>query len=564
MAAIVEELLKNNQEPLTITMDAPVIDALRLMVDHDFSQLPIVDETGKQLGIVTAEGILKSQHNFGASLEQLRVKHASDTAALASPADDVFDVFNQFEQNSAVLIVDNQNKLLGIITPWDTAAYLQRRAEDIMLVEDVEGMLKDHILAAYTNRETGELDENALNTSILRMVDRSEHNYRTIKDALKQYLGRNGLSHKPTREQIEESFGDAIFSASDEKSFDELTFYQFMELLLHKDIWDDYGQVFMLEPSHVRKLLDDVREVRNKLAHFRGELTEEERKKVRFCRDWLQRYPPQDFTEIVSASGTKVNQVATTQPESVDFVPVEEEIAPNESRYAKLAIHLQSLNVAKETFSFEQIEEILGGELPPSAWDHRSWWANDSVGHVQSKQWLDVDWRVASVNMTDHRVTFARIEEREKMYITFFSELLEDLRKTDFPVRDVNPTGTSWIYVHTLPEDRSRQHAYFAFAFARGKRFRVELYIDTDEKGVNHEVFDRLFDQKNAIESEFGHELSWQRLNDKRACRIALYRDGTITDPEEKLLELVDWGVSMMLKLKNALTPRVESVFSTL
>lgn len=548
MVATVEELLKNSQEPVTITMDSPVAEALQLIVDHDFSQLPIVDEAGKQLGIVTAEGILKSQRNFGASLDQLKVQHASATAALALPGDDVFDVFNQFEQNSAVLIVDNQNNLLGIITPWDTAAYLQRRAEDIMLVEDVEVMLKDHILAAYTN----DLNEDTLNKAISRMVDRSEDNYKTIESALKQYINRNQLSHKPEREKIEESFADAIFSAGDKKSFDDLTFYQFMELLLHKDIWDEYGKLFMLEAEHVRNLLNDVRKVRNKLAHFRGELTEKERKKVRFCRDWLQRFPPKDFIETEPDHSTK-------QSDLFELNPTVEEIAPNESRYAKLAIYLHSLKIAKETFSFEQIEEILEGELPPSAWDHRSWWANDSVGHVQSKQWLDADWRVASINMSEHRVTFARIEEREKMYIGFFSKLLEALRKTDFPLRDVNPTGTSWIHVNTLPRDRSGQYALFAFAFARGKRFRVELYIDALDQEKNHEIFDILANQKLKIETELGQELSWEKLEDKRACRIALYHDGSITDSENELNELSEWATTMMLRLEYTLSERTSA-----
>jgi CBS domain-containing protein len=36
--------------------------ALDLMIEHDFSQLPVLDETGRILGMVTRESILRAEH----------------------------------------------------------------------------------------------------------------------------------------------------------------------------------------------------------------------------------------------------------------------------------------------------------------------------------------------------------------------------------------------------------------------------------------------------------------------------------------------------------------------
>ena len=45
--------------------------------------------------------------------------------------------------------------------------------------------------------------------------------------------------------------------------------------------------------------------------------------------------------------------------------------------------------------------------------------------------------------------------------------------------------------------------------------------------------------------------LKWERLENRRASRIALYKDGQITD-EEKLPELRRWAVESIYKLYNA------------
>jgi hypothetical protein len=50
----------------------------------------------------------------------------------------------------------------------------------------------------------------------------------------------------------------------------------------------------------------------------------------------------------------------------------------------------------------------------------------------------------------------------------------------------------------------------------------VELYINRgkDSEKINKKIFNQLFHNKEAIESEFGEPLEWQMLQGKRACRI--------------------------------------------
>ena len=84
-----------------------------------------------------------------------------------------------------------------------------------------------------------------------------------------------------------------------------------------------------------------------------------------------------------------------------------------------------------------------------------------------------------------------------------------------------------------------------------GNRVRVDFYIDQGDEEKNKSLFDAIYQDKDLIESKFGEPLKWERLDDKRACRIAIYRDGSIEDDPAKLNEIRDWSIQKLLKLKD-------------
>jgi hypothetical protein len=75
----------------------------------------------------------------------------------------------------------------------------------------------------------------------------------------------------------------------------------------------------------------------------------------------------------------------------------------------------------------------------------------------------------------------------------------------------------------------------YGFSFAMKNQVRAEIYIDRGEAETNKSIFDRLHAEKDAIEAEFGEKLTWERLDDKQASRIAIYREGSIQDTSEAL-----------------------------
>lgn len=87
---------------------------------------------------------------------------------------------------------------------------------------------------------------------------------------------------------------------------------------------------------------------------------------------------------------------------------------------------------------------------------------------------------------------------------------------------------------------------------------RVELYIDTGNSEKNKSYFDTLLQHKEDIESRFGAPLEWQRLDEKRAARIAyLIREHGGLYDQENWNALQDAMIEAMERLENALKPHL-------
>lgn len=504
------------QEVVAISKDDSVRLALSLMNQYDFSQLPVIDEARLPLGMVTYESILKGLRNFNLRVDELKVSNVMIHAYYFHLEDTLSDLLERLKSANAVLILASDGAIAGIVTTYDATEYFRRYAEDLMLVEDIESMMKDLIRLAF------EVDEEK---------NDSDH----LQKAIRTYtFYKKG------------------------KAFNKLSFGDYMKILLIEEKWPLMQKIFdMPSPESVGSLLDAVRRTRNDLAHFQGEISSDQRDQLKFCAEWLGRCQS-EYEARIELERQKETLIVPKETGTVQE-PIAEEPIPSDSRYAPLGNYLQGQpgNIDHLPMTFSEIEEIIGGSLPPSAYNHRNWWDNTPEVHTQSSNWLEAGWRVGYRNISAKTITFVRIQEREKAYIDFFSSLLQQLREAGkVPVRDASPDGSSWIIVVQEP-----QITFFGFSFARGKRFRVELYLDTGEQNTTKQIFDRIYAHKDVIESQMG-SLSWERLNDKRASRIALYHAGEITDSEKKLESLKQWGVECMTKLYNTLAPFLQEITS--
>lgn len=158
---------------------------------------------------------------------------------------------------------------------------------------------------------------------------------------------------------------------------------------------------------------------------------------------------------------------------------------------------------------------------------------------------------------TVRNVQEAKISEKSLRYQRFFQELMDALRERGFTnARKAQPYKSSYGF--------SAGHAgrvKYNANFAQGRRARVEVYIDSTDKDWNDDLFDRLMERKESIESDLSESLEWERLDNRRASRISVAREGGIDD-EETLEEIKNWMIEKLLDFRRVFGPILDELAS--
>ncbi|MBN2257757.1 MAG: DUF4268 domain-containing protein, partial [Anaerolineaceae bacterium] len=211
-------------------------------------QLPIVDEQGYIKGLISEQSIVNTYFDLNGSLNllELKVDHCQQEALTISVKKDLFDAIKLLESSFAVVVEDN-NKPVGVVTNFDTAAYFRDLSEDLIVVEKIESELREYIRYAFPEK----------------MVENALH---------------NAFKNNP---RFQDSLG---------KSVDDLTLYEYMQVILTDENWSKFEGAF--EPKTMfRSYMENVRKIRNQLAHFRGKLDQNQKKTLMAVKTWIDNRP---------------------------------------------------------------------------------------------------------------------------------------------------------------------------------------------------------------------------------------------------------------------------------
>jgi CBS domain-containing protein len=365
----VEHLLANQGNVIVIRKTDTITMALDLMIEYDFSQLPVVDENGQLQGMVTYESIMRAARSFDTKLDDLSVTDALVSVPCHYREDDMFDLLDELKITNAVVIVEPEKYVVGIVTSYDASRFLRNRTEDLMHVEDIEFIIKELIRGIYPGEQ------------------------------------KKPGSRKP-------------------KPFEELNLGDYINLLMSKNIWKFCAPILNVEKESIYELLVRVRQTRNDLAHFRSEISSRSREELRYCANWLrsryQEYEKEQAGGFINAlleqrEQEGITHVAPAEPvaygvDGENARKIQEGRVTRRSRYAALANWLAMQDTEQVLLTFGQIEEMIDSPLPNSALQLRAWWANDRVGHAHSALWLDAGWKVIYVDLGEGQVIFARIK----------------------------------------------------------------------------------------------------------------------------------------------------------
>ena len=145
------------------------------------------------------------------------------------------------------------------------------------------------------------------------------------------------------------------------------------------------------------------------------------------------------------------------------------------------------------------------------------------------------------------------ISAKGEAYRNYFQSLIDELReKYQFTNAKIGQPQNWYAFssgVSNIP---------FSTSFAQGGKARTEVYIDVGNVEKNKALFDWLYERRDEIHSKLGKELVWERIDDKRLSRIAVYRDSSIEYNKEELIKIKAWHIENLLSFKQILSPLIK------
>lgn len=165
------------------------------------------------------------------------------------------------------------------------------------------------------------------------------------------------------------------------------------------------------------------------------------------------------------------------------------------------------------------------------------------------------DWQKQSFSSVRQGGGTGNTSERGERYRQFFQSLIDIMREQHQFTNARKGVAQSWYDFGSGFSGIS-----YAAAFTQGRTATVNVSIDRGDGEVNREIFDRLVERKEAIESSLGEPLVWETVENRRACRIPIRRPGSIDDDPDTLESIQQWMVEHLLNFKRVFGPHLEEL----
>lgn len=136
----------------------------------------------------------------------------------------------------------------------------------------------------------------------------------------------------------------------------------------------------------------------------------------------------------------------------------------------------------------------------------------------------------------------------------FWTQLLAEAKKSTQIHANISPGANHWISASAGKRGLSYNYVILKHEAS------VELYIDGGKQAdqENKAIFDRLEESKSTIDSEFGGSIEWQRLPEKRACRIKAIACKHGLADQDKWPEIHKAMVDTIIRFEKAIKPYIQ------
>ena len=242
-------VIPEDQNVLSVAPDDSVVDALRKLKEFNFAQLPVV--VGKEvLGLFSYRSFANAVVGNGTSTNgkkalepsAMLVEDCLEKPIFARVTDEFTDLFDNIDRCDAVL-VGEPNRLQGIVTAMDILRYLYAVASPFVLIAEVELALRALI-------------EMAVDASTLSAC------------AAESLTAKYAAGKLPTK-------------------LHDMTFNDYIQIVSHGRNWIYFHPVLGGDRGRTRARLEQIRDIRNVIFHFKRDIALDEFETLAAGRDWM-------------------------------------------------------------------------------------------------------------------------------------------------------------------------------------------------------------------------------------------------------------------------------------
>jgi len=240
-------VLPIDQEIISVLPETPVQEALDILGKHGFSQLPVMVNS-QVLGLFSyrsfSQAVIKlscDAKNQKFNPREMFVEDCIDRPTYARVSDEFRAWFDAIDKQDAVLVGD-PNRLQGIVTAMDILRYLYAVASPFVLIAEIELSLRALIHLS--------VDQDKL--------------VACANTCLKHYA-----------------------EGSVPTDLEHMSFNDYVQIIGDGRNWDHFQPIFKGDRVRTRTKLEQARDLRNDVFHFRREITTEDYETLSALRDWM-------------------------------------------------------------------------------------------------------------------------------------------------------------------------------------------------------------------------------------------------------------------------------------
>lgn len=166
------------------------------------------------------------------------------------------------------------------------------------------------------------------------------------------------------------------------------------------------------------------------------------------------------------------------------------------------------------------------------------------------------DYTISMVDKAQEDLsTQEELKERHHLRLEFWSKLLPKIKGKTTIFQNSSPSKDHWL------SSGGTGISGLSYNFLVTKSYvGVELAISKSDTQANKRVFDELRKFEPEIMNDFGDTLSWERLDNKKMCRVAYSLQGVNLNHKDEWDKMMEFLIDNMIRLEKSMREPLKKV----